>query len=157
MRRWILVATTAVAGCGHSEGGGGTRIVVAQAAPANATADADATTDAAPAEPPDPATDPAVTPPPEGDAAAASRHEFELGERAYLRGDYGEAIARFRRAYEFWPDPAFLYNLAQAHRLLGQVRDALFFYKRFLKLDPDAPNRSYVEGRIVELEALLAP
>ena len=42
--------------------------------------------------------------------------------------------------------PAYLYNVAQAYRQGGKCKDAAFFYKRYLSLKPDAPNRADVEG-----------
>jgi len=67
---------------------------------------------------------------------------FAKGETALNLGRYDEAAEWYTKAYEAWPAPEFLYNIAQANRLGGKCKDALHFYKRFKKLkekDADAP------------------
>jgi hypothetical protein len=90
---------------------------------------------------------------------AQARQDFEAGERAYNLGDFDKAIVLFRKAYEEWPEPAFLFNIAQTYRQAGDCRQAAFFYKRFLSLkerDTKKPLRpalkAEVEQRIAELE-----
>lgn len=53
-------------------------------------------------------------------------------------------------------DPALLYNIAQSFRLANEPDKALFFYKSFLSSVPDTPNREEVNGRIAELERVVA-
>jgi tetratricopeptide (TPR) repeat protein len=67
--------------------------------------------------------------------------------------EYDQALAEFKEAYRVKPDATFLYNIAQCHRKLGQVDEALTFYRTYLRRAPDAPNRGEVERRIQELEA----
>lgn len=90
---------------------------------------------------------------------ASARRQYEAGERAYNLGDFDKAIGLFKSAYEEWPQPAFLFNIAQTYRQMGDCKQALFFYKRFLSLkqqDTKKPLRpelkAEVESRIVELE-----
>lgn len=67
---------------------------------------------------------------------------FQKGETAKNLGRYDEAAEWYIKAYESWPAPEFLYNIGQAYRLGGKCKDALHFYKRFLKLkakDTEAP------------------
>ncbi|HEY5920678.1 MAG TPA: tetratricopeptide repeat protein [Kofleriaceae bacterium] len=63
-----------------------------------------------------------------------AQDHFAKGNIAYDLGRFDEAIGEFTKAYEVWPQPAFLYNIAQAHRLAGRCKDALYFYKRFRAL-----------------------
>ena len=63
-----------------------------------------------------------------------AQEHFAKATIAYNLGRFDEAIADFTKAYEVWPQPAFLYNIAQAHRLAGRCKDALYFYKRFRAL-----------------------
>ena len=90
---------------------------------------------------------------------AAARKDFEAGERAYNLGDFNKAAELFKQAYDEWPKPEFLFNLAQTYRQAGDCKQALFFYKRFLSLKqsdtkkPIKPElKTEVEKRIVELE-----
>jgi len=88
-----------------------------------------------------------------------ARKLFDEGERAYNLGDFAKASELFRKAYEEWPEPAFLFNLAQTYRQAGDCKQASFFYKRFLALKeqdtkkPIKPElKVEVEKRIVELD-----
>jgi tetratricopeptide (TPR) repeat protein len=90
---------------------------------------------------------------------ATARKAFDEGERAYNLGDFPKAVELFRKAFEEWPEPAFLFNLAQTYRQMGDCKQASFFYKRFLALkeqDTKKPIKpalkAEVETRIGELE-----
>jgi tetratricopeptide (TPR) repeat protein len=83
----------------------------------------------------------------------AARARFDRGQTLYNLGKLDEAIVELEAAYELDPDPAYLFNLAQAHRLRGHLERALFFYRRYLSLSPDAPNRAEIQERIAALEA----
>lgn len=90
---------------------------------------------------------------------ATARKLFDSGERAYNLGEFDKAVDLFKQAYEQWPEPAFLFNIAQTFRQIGDCKQALFFYKRFLALkerDTKKPLRPQlkeeVDKRIVELE-----
>ncbi len=86
----------------------------------------------------------------------ASRDHWERGTKFYDLGKYDDAIREFEAAYEAKSDPAFLYNLAQSHRLAGHNGDALRFYRTYLRYAPKAPNRADIEERIKELEKIAA-
>jgi tetratricopeptide (TPR) repeat protein len=89
------------------------------------------------------------------DARAEAREHFVKGTKSFDLGLYDEAIAEYMAAYKVKPDPALLFNLAQAHRLAGHVADALRFYRMYLTKTPTAPNRSDVEARISDLEKVV--
>jgi tetratricopeptide (TPR) repeat protein len=88
-------------------------------------------------------------------AAAASKEQakklFEKGMLLYDLRKFDQAIEQFDQAYQLYPQPAFLYNIAQAHRLAGRGREAIGFYQNYLRRMPDAPNRAEVEGHIAAL------
>lgn len=90
---------------------------------------------------------------------ATAKKNFEAGERAYNLGDFQKAVDLFKQSYDEWPEPAFLFNVAQTYRQLGDCKQAQFFYKRFLALKEQdtkkpirAELRTEVENRIAELE-----
>jgi hypothetical protein len=86
--------------------------------------------------------------------AARARAHFELARRYFQVDEYRKAIEEFKAAHVEEPDPAFLYNIAECYRHLGESKDALVFYKRFLTLSPaNAPSRSNAEKRIAELQS----
>jgi tetratricopeptide (TPR) repeat protein len=93
------------------------------------------------------------------DAGAGEKEalqHFERGQTHYNLGRFDEAIAEFERAYEMKPDPIFLFNIAQAHRLARHTERAIFFYRRYLALDPRAKSRAEIEEHLAALEAELA-
>jgi tetratricopeptide (TPR) repeat protein len=83
---------------------------------------------------------------------AQARPYYEHGIKLYQIGDFDGAIAEFKHAYEINDNPALLFNLAQACRQKHDYEQALFHYRTYLRLLPDAKNRSLVEDRIAELE-----
>lgn len=89
------------------------------------------------------------------DVGAAKTH-FYRGTRFYEVGEYRQALEEYKAAHLAKADPAFLYNIAQCHRQLGELEQAVTMYKRFLTASPNAVNRSDVEKRVAELEGELA-
>ena len=57
--------------------------------------------------------------------AAQARVHFDRGRTFFDVDEYRKAIAEFKAAHIEKPDPAFLYNIAECHRRLGEVSDAL--------------------------------
>src|SRR5204863_956355 len=64
--------------------------------------------------------------------AAGARAHFDKGRTFFEVDEYRKAIAEFKAAHIEKPDPAFLYNIAECYRRLGEVPEALQFYRRFL-------------------------
>jgi tetratricopeptide (TPR) repeat protein len=96
------------------------------------------------------------------DVEEAKRH-FQRAETAYKLGDFKEAIRNYEAAYRAMPEPAFLFNIAQAHRqqynLDKQTRHlhkALTLYKTYLRESQQAPNRKTVLNLIDELKQILS-
>jgi len=81
---------------------------------------------------------------------------FDQASRHYNLAEYAPALDLYKRAYRITPLPAFLFNIAQCHRKLGQHKDAILMYQSFLTGVPDADNRKVVEGLIAESKAAYA-
>jgi len=90
------------------------------------------------------------------DDIEAARAHYARGTRLYEVGEYRQALAEYKAAHVSKPDPAFLYNIGQCHRQLGDLEQAVVLYKRYLTASPGAANRADVEKRIAELETELA-
>lgn len=90
-------------------------------------------------------------------AADMARDHYQAGLKYFDAQRYGEAVDEFQAAYELKADPAFLYNIAQCHRLAGHTEEAIRYYRTFLALVPATPVRPRVEGYIAELEASRPP
>jgi tetratricopeptide (TPR) repeat protein len=93
-------------------------------------------------------------------AAAASaedrpgRARFEMAETKFNLGKFEEAAVDYQAAYEAEPLPAFLFNIGQCHRNLGNYERAQFYFRRYVELDPRSPNRPAAEHLIAEMDRL---
>jgi tetratricopeptide (TPR) repeat protein len=86
---------------------------------------------------------------------AAARVVFEGGVQAYREKRYEDAIELFTRANQIKPSPAFSFNIGIAYQDLGDVPMALRYYREYLRLEPEAPDRAEVSERVQQLEAKL--
>jgi tetratricopeptide (TPR) repeat protein len=86
-----------------------------------------------------------------------ARALFDKGTAAFAIGHYGAAAAAYERAFEQRPDPALLYNAAQAWRLAGDKPRALQLYTNYVHIYATRiTNRVEVERRIEELRSAIA-
>ena len=85
-----------------------------------------------------------------------ARELFQQGSVFFDTGQFAKAIEVWQRGYEEKQDPGFLYNMAQAYRLSGDARKAVFFYKSFLRNSPKTNQRQEVEEKIATLQKQIA-
>jgi tetratricopeptide (TPR) repeat protein len=90
--------------------------------------------------------------PPTAEARAIARAHYEKAVNHFNAGEYVAAADEFLVVHDAVPQPALLYNAAQAYRLGGDGPKALEYYRTFLKEAPEAKQRPDVERRIKELE-----
>lgn len=86
------------------------------------------------------------------DTTEAKKH-YERGMKAYNLQDFKGALHEFQSAYVEMPDPAFLFNIGQAQRQLGEYDAAAKSYRIYLANQPDAPNRDQVHKLIEQMDA----
>ncbi len=79
------------------------------------------------------------------EAAATARELFVQAEHAYTAEEYAKAVNLLRRAYALAPRPAFLFNIAQAQRKLGQCDAARTSYQDYLLRETNPAHRERVE------------
>jgi hypothetical protein len=87
--------------------------------------------------------------------AEKARELYRQGSKYYDVGQFDKAIESWQQAYDQKPDPSFLYNIAQAYRQKEDSKQAIFFYKSYLRNSPKAPNRAEVQQRIDSLQRQL--
>jgi iron complex outermembrane receptor protein len=73
---------------------------------------------------------PASAPP--VDRKLAAKKYTEAGLTAAKLGDYDTAIGLYQKAYSLVPHPTLIFDMAEAHFLLGKIDQALTLYKRYL-------------------------
>jgi len=84
-----------------------------------------------------------------------ARLRFELGQRAYDRGEFVEAAREFEEAYRLSNRAPLLFNAYIAYRDGQQDARALDALRRYLAAAGDIPNRARLERTQRELEAAL--
>jgi tetratricopeptide (TPR) repeat protein len=89
-------------------------------------------------------------------AKADARRHFLRGKELHAAGRYREAAAEYLEAYDRFPAPAFLYNVAQVYRLAGDRDTALENYRKYLELEPDGEGSADAREFIAALEAAAA-
>jgi len=95
--------------------------------------------------------------------AQSATDEYATGQRLYAAHDYLGAAKHFEAAYRLDPDPAYLFNIAQAYRLGDDCAHAAEWYQRFLDRAQDPPNAAEVRSQLeqqracAKQKALLAP
>jgi len=72
----------------------------------------------------------------------------------YNVGEYAKALEKFKAAYLMRPDPAFLFNIGQCQRQLGQYDAAAKSYRAFLRESQTVPQktRDDVQRLVVEMD-----
>jgi hypothetical protein len=89
------------------------------------------------------------------DDAQQARDLFTQGNTFFDLGQFDKAIDAWQKGYQLKNDPGFLYNIAQAYRVMEDTQKAIFFYKRYLSNSPKAHNRAEVEQKIDALQKQL--
>ena len=87
------------------------------------------------------------------EAKDEARKLMNRGNQAFALDDYEGALADFQKAYETYPSPKILLNLAETHRALERWAEAVSHYEKFLaEASQDDEMVAQVESRIAELE-----
>jgi tetratricopeptide (TPR) repeat protein len=85
---------------------------------------------------------------------ALAQERYDAGKRAYDIGDFDAAIVEWKKAYQLFGAPDFLFNIAQACRQKRDYDEAIFFFNAYLRAQPNARNRPEVEALRDEMVAL---
>ncbi len=87
---------------------------------------------------------PAVPPP---------QAHFSRAQKLFSQGRYKDALEEFTAATEAASSeiPELWFNIGQCHRNLGHARQAVASFRRYLSLNPDAPDREQVVAMIGRL------
>src|SRR6185503_15414879 len=87
-----------------------------------------------------------------GTPSEDARVYLDKATAAYALNRYAVAAENFEKAFELKPDPALLYNAAQAYRLAGNKERALALYESYLRVYGGTDKRTQVEARIKDLK-----
>jgi tetratricopeptide (TPR) repeat protein len=84
------------------------------------------------------------------DLELAKRH-FELGKTYYSQAAYKRALEAFQESHKLSGKPALLFNIGKCHEALGNLEQAITFYRKYL--DATGKKDPNTEARIKNLEA----
>lgn len=85
-----------------------------------------------------------------------AREWFAKAESSEANGDRESAVRQYACSLRLVPHPATAYNLGTAAERSGDLSMASDAFRAYLKLLPDAPDRSHIEARIARLDADVA-
>ena len=101
--------------------------------------------------------------PARADDVEEAKRSFDKAETAYKLGKYKEAIESYEAAYRAMSEPAFLYNIAQAHRQqynldkeTFHLHKALNLYKTYLRESRETQRKQAVKNLIEELKQIIS-
>jgi tetratricopeptide repeat protein len=89
-----------------------------------------------------------------GGKADEARELLDKATAAFALSRYAVAAENYEKALELKPDPAVLYNAAQAHRLAGNKERALELYQSYLRMY-GSEKRAEIEKHIENLKAAI--
>lgn len=82
-----------------------------------------------------------------------AKKAFAEGKQYFEKGDFPEAVAKFKESYNLSKNPVLLYNIGFANESAGMDDIALFYYRKFLTDAPaEAAQRAEVTDRVKALE-----
>lgn len=87
---------------------------------------------------------------------AQAKRYVEQGLAAQDAKKYDEALALYGKAYELVPHPILLFNMAQAHRLVGRPELARDLYRQYLDAEPTGAKAKTAREFLIALEAQIA-
>jgi tetratricopeptide (TPR) repeat protein len=89
--------------------------------------------------------------------ATHARAHYDKGRSYFEVGEYRKALEEFQAAHLEKNDVAYIYNIAECHLHLGDPKQALVFYRRFIRLAPsNHPALHDAERHVEELESATA-
>lgn len=82
-----------------------------------------------------------------------ARQLYGEAQALFDAGNYAQAEASFRAAYQAVPNPVVLKAIAASQEHQGNISGAIATLEEYLRSAPSAPDRAEVEGRLADLRA----
>lgn len=81
-----------------------------------------------------------------------ARAHFEQGKTLAASGKFAEAYREFEAGYQAQPRPAFLFNMGEAARGMGDSEKARAAYERYLAVEGTGPLADTARQRLADLD-----
>lgn len=88
------------------------------------------------------------------EADSPAKAAYRAGVEHFKQRQFADAIREFNKAYRLDPNPVLVFNMARAFEELKEYASAIEYYKKYLEMAPDAPDRAKVEDSLRALEIL---
>src|SRR5438874_12847141 len=89
------------------------------------------------------------------DARADAKRHFRDGMSLIAAGQVERGIAELKQAYAIKPHPDVLYDIAKAYVDLGNISEALNYFRHYVATDP--ADKEQVMSVMQRLQAAIAP
>jgi tetratricopeptide (TPR) repeat protein len=90
------------------------------------------------------------------DRTAEARRFYDEATAAFGVGNFSEAAEKYEASFKLHPEPALLYNAAQAYRMAGNQQRALQLYRNFVRLYGSNPRAEDARNHAAALDKALA-
>jgi hypothetical protein len=90
------------------------------------------------------------------DERTAAKAHFAAATSHFAFGEFAEAAQEYELAYKLHPDPALLFDAAQAHRHAGHLKTALLLYRNYVQMYPSGENSKTCRDQIDKLTQAIA-
>src|SRR5262245_40837443 len=84
--------------------------------------------------------------------AVTAKAHYEHGKALAAAGRLAEAYVEFEAGYAAEPRPAFLFNMGETARGMGNAAAARSAYERYLAAEPTGPLADTARRRLAELD-----
>jgi outer membrane protein assembly factor BamD (BamD/ComL family) len=89
------------------------------------------------------------------DKRSEARRLYDEATAAFGVGSYAEAAEKYKASFKLHPEPALLYNAAQAYRMAGNRQRALPLYRNFVRLYGGNPRAEDARNHAAALEGAM--
>jgi tetratricopeptide (TPR) repeat protein len=93
----------------------------------------------------------------QGDNMNRAREAFDKGLSEFEQENFASALEHYSQSLEAFPHFRTIFNIALCYEKLGNFKDAVDMYVRYVDWPSEVPDREEVEKKIEELRALLPP
>ena len=84
-----------------------------------------------------------------------ARAAYDAGSSEYDLGHYKSALSDFEKAFKLRHIPALLFNIAQCHRMLGEMKEAATVYRSFISKDPQNVRVGQASALLAQVESAM--
>jgi tetratricopeptide (TPR) repeat protein len=90
------------------------------------------------------------------DEVSSAKAHYLRATSHFAVGEFDDAARDYETAYKLHPDPALLFDAAQAHRLAGHHEKALLLYRSYVRMYPTGASANSCKEQIARLTVAIS-